>query len=200
MYQIQWEDCTVFLSWVISEYLDRIFLWICNLRWRCVREKGWSCIHPSFLSEPHAMKTYWKSGSKAPRILELDTRWSWVVSFTPQPLYPQRKSPSYPFDRRLVGSCTGLDAVVKRKIPSPYRHSKLNLDNNGCKWSASCLGEWASHTRCVEFGWESESVWTDRQREASLPLPEIEILSSIIIMNITQFITESYILASNGRT
>jgi len=28
-----------------------------------------------------------------PRILKLGTRWRWVVSFTPRPLYPQGKSP-----------------------------------------------------------------------------------------------------------
>jgi hypothetical protein len=33
-----------------------------------------------------------------------------VVSFTPQPLYSQGKSPWYP-----------MNAVVRRKIPSPYR-------------------------------------------------------------------------------
>jgi hypothetical protein len=33
----------------------------------------------------------------------LDTRWRWVVSFTPQPLYSQGKSICYPLDRRLGG-------------------------------------------------------------------------------------------------
>jgi hypothetical protein len=34
----------------------------------------------------------------------LGIRWRWVVSFTPRPLYPrERKRPSYPLDRRLVG-------------------------------------------------------------------------------------------------
>jgi hypothetical protein len=37
------------------------------------------------------MKAYWGSGGKVPRILDLDTRWRWVVSFTPRPFYPQRK-------------------------------------------------------------------------------------------------------------
>jgi len=39
----------------------------------------------------------------APRILDLGTRWYWVVSFTTRPLYPQGKSPWYPIDRRLGG-------------------------------------------------------------------------------------------------
>jgi hypothetical protein len=47
------------------------------------------------------MKTYWDSEGIALRILDLGTRWRWVVSFTPRPLYPQGKSPRYPLDRRL---------------------------------------------------------------------------------------------------
>jgi hypothetical protein len=55
---------------------------------------------PVFLTEYHAMKTYWGSGGIAPRIHDLGTRWRWVVSFTPRPLYTQGKSPWYPLDRR----------------------------------------------------------------------------------------------------
>jgi len=29
------------------------------------------------------------SGGIAPRILNLSTKWRWVVSFTPRPLYPR---------------------------------------------------------------------------------------------------------------
>jgi len=43
---------------------------------------------------------------------DLCNRWRWVVSFTPRPLYSQRKSPRYPLDKRLVASRAGLDAVV----------------------------------------------------------------------------------------
>jgi hypothetical protein len=34
---------------------------------------------------------------------DLGTRWRWVVSFTPRPLYPQGKSPCYLLDRRMDG-------------------------------------------------------------------------------------------------
>jgi hypothetical protein len=68
------------------------------------------------------MKAYWWSGGIAPRILHLGTRWRRVVSFTPRLLYLQGKSPWYPLETRL-----GLDAVVKRKIPSSSRES--NIDN-----------------------------------------------------------------------
>jgi hypothetical protein len=49
------------------------------------------------------MEAYWESESIAPRILDLGSRWRWVVSFTPRPFYPQEKSPWYPLDRRLGG-------------------------------------------------------------------------------------------------
>jgi hypothetical protein len=48
------------------------------------------------VSKLHVMKTFCGSGSIAARILYLGTRWRWVVSFTPRPLYPR-----YPLDRRL---------------------------------------------------------------------------------------------------
>jgi hypothetical protein len=55
------------------------------------------------LTKHHVMKTYWQSGVIAPRILWPRHRWRWVVSFTPRPLHPQRKSLWYPLDRSLVG-------------------------------------------------------------------------------------------------
>jgi hypothetical protein len=50
------------------------------------------------------MKLYWGSGGIAPCVLDLVTRWKRVVSFTALPLYPNRKSPWHPLDRRLGGS------------------------------------------------------------------------------------------------
>jgi hypothetical protein len=45
-----------------------------------------------------------------------------VVSFTSRPLYPRRRSTRFPFDMRLVGPKACLDAVAKRKIPTPTRN------------------------------------------------------------------------------
>jgi hypothetical protein len=42
----------------------------------------------------------WRHGSI---IVDLDTNWSWVVSYTPRPLYLRGKWPRYPLDRRLDG-------------------------------------------------------------------------------------------------
>jgi len=46
-----------------------------------------------FLTKHHARKAYWGSECIAPRILDVGTRWRWVVSFTHRPLYPKGKSP-----------------------------------------------------------------------------------------------------------
>jgi hypothetical protein len=49
----------------------------------------------------------WRSGGIAPQI-NLRTKWRWVISFTPQPFYPE--------DRGCVDSTVGLDVVSKRRI------------------------------------------------------------------------------------
>jgi hypothetical protein len=45
-----------------------------------------------------------------------------VVSFTLLQLYPRRKSPRYPLDRRLIHPRIGLDDVEEKKS-RPYRDS-----------------------------------------------------------------------------
>jgi len=51
----------------------------------------------------------------------LGTRWRWVVSFTPRPLYPQGKSPRYALDRRLGGpqNRSGYGGEKKNSQPLP---------------------------------------------------------------------------------
>jgi hypothetical protein len=39
-------------------------------------------------------------------ILDVVTRWKWVVSFMTRPLYFQRKSPRFPLDKRQGGPQT----------------------------------------------------------------------------------------------
>jgi hypothetical protein len=67
------------------------------------------------------MKDYWGSGCIVPRILDLGTRWRWVVSLTPRPLYPQGKSHWYPLDRRLdlTQSRSGRGGEEKNSQPPP---------------------------------------------------------------------------------
>jgi hypothetical protein len=52
---------------------------------------------------------------------DLGTRWR--VSFTPRPLCPKERSRCTHWIGGWVGSRAVLDAVVKRKIPSPHRES-----------------------------------------------------------------------------
>jgi hypothetical protein len=67
------------------------------------------------------MKAYWGSGGRVPCNPDLGTRWTWVVSFTLLSLYPQRKSPWYPLDRRLGGpqSRSGRGGEEKNSQPPP---------------------------------------------------------------------------------
>jgi hypothetical protein len=80
-----------------------------------------------FVTEHHTMKAYWGSGSIAPRILDLGTIWTWVFSFTPQPLYPQGKNLWYPLDRRLGGpqSRSGRGGEEKNSQPLPGLESPI---------------------------------------------------------------------------
>jgi hypothetical protein len=72
------------------------------------------------LTKHHTMKMYWRSGGITPCILDLSTRWRWVVSFMPQPLYPRERVPGTHCIGGWVGPKASLDAVVKGKIPSHY--------------------------------------------------------------------------------
>jgi hypothetical protein len=60
----------------------------------------------------------WKYSST---FFDLDIRWRGVGSFTTGKLYPRRKSPQYPLDRRLGGpqSRPGRCGVEKNLLPLP---------------------------------------------------------------------------------
>jgi hypothetical protein len=49
------------------------------------------------------MKAYWGVELQLHSFFDLGTRWRWVVSFTPLPLYLQEEGPWYPLDRRVGG-------------------------------------------------------------------------------------------------
>jgi hypothetical protein len=69
------------------------------------------------------MKTYWGSGGIAPRILDsaLDGG-EWSAS-RPGRFTPMGRAPGTHWIGGWVGPRAGLDAVVKRKIPSPCQDS-----------------------------------------------------------------------------
>jgi hypothetical protein len=64
------------------------------------------------------------SGGIAPRILDLVNRWMFVVSFMPQPLYPQRNGPWYPLDRRLGGPQSRSGRSGEEKNSQPLRGTR----------------------------------------------------------------------------
>jgi hypothetical protein len=66
------------------------------------------------------MKVYW--GVEVYLHSDLGTKWGWVVSFTPRPLYPQGKSPWYPLDRRLGGP-QSRSGCSEEKNSQPRRES-----------------------------------------------------------------------------
>jgi hypothetical protein len=67
------------------------------------------------------MKAYLGSVGIVPRILDLGTRWRWVVSFTPRTFHLQGKSPWYPLGRKLGGSQSrsGRGGEEKNSEPLP---------------------------------------------------------------------------------
>jgi hypothetical protein len=65
------------------------------------------------------MKVYGGSGYIDSHFLDFVTRWRLVVSFTPQLLYPQWKSPWYPLDRRLGGPQSQSGRCGEEKILDP---------------------------------------------------------------------------------
>jgi hypothetical protein len=95
--------------WMIS------FLWFAQLPVK-VKIKLSLCL---FLTKHQPIKMYWDSGGIDPHILELGTRWRWVVGFMPRLLYHQGKHPWYPFDRRLGGpqSQSGCGGEEKNSQP-----------------------------------------------------------------------------------
>jgi hypothetical protein len=58
----------------------------------------------------------WGSGRIDPHSLDLATRWGWMVSFTPRPLYPRGNSPGTHWIGDWVGPTTGLDYMEKWKF------------------------------------------------------------------------------------
>jgi hypothetical protein len=60
-------------------------------------------------------------------ILKLSSRWRWVASFIPRPLYPKGKSSKLALDMRLDGPRNSLDVVEKSKITFPCQLRWLNI-------------------------------------------------------------------------
>jgi hypothetical protein len=59
----------------------------------------------------------------SPTILDLGTRWKWVVHFKPQTLYHRGRVPGTHWIGGSVGPKAGMDAVEQTDISSPCRES-----------------------------------------------------------------------------
>jgi hypothetical protein len=93
------------------------------------------------------VKAYWGNDGIAPLILDLGTRWRWVASFTPRPLYPQGKNAWYSLVRRLSGpqSWSGRGGEEKNSQPVPGLKPQIiiqSYDNHPpslCVWRQCVL-------------------------------------------------------------
>jgi len=68
----------------------------------------------------HATKAYMGSRRRAPLILYRSSRWKWVVSITPRPLYP-REEHRYPYSMWLSRLQSRSGYSKKRQLPCPDR-------------------------------------------------------------------------------
>jgi len=59
-------------------------------------------MYPLLYGAPHN-EDIWVNRNLASCILNVGTRWRWVVSFTPWPIYIRGKNPRYPLLRRMGG-------------------------------------------------------------------------------------------------
>jgi hypothetical protein len=69
----------------------------------CTSAEITSCKVVPVLATAPRYEDVWGCGGIAAHILNFGTRWRWVASFTPRPLYSRGKSPWYPLNRRLGG-------------------------------------------------------------------------------------------------
>jgi hypothetical protein len=73
------------------------------------------------------MTKYWGSGGIVPHIIDLGTGWSEWLGSRPGRFTPREGAPRTYCIGGCVGPRVGLEAVVRRKIPSPYRKSNPRI-------------------------------------------------------------------------
>jgi hypothetical protein len=71
------------------------------------------------------MEMYWGSGGIVPLILNFGTRWRVSGQLHPPAALLQGRDPGIHWMGGWVGPRAGLDAVVKKKFPSPWWDLKL---------------------------------------------------------------------------
>jgi hypothetical protein len=121
------------------------------------------------LSKHHAMKTNSGSEGIAPRILDLGTIWRWVVSFTPQPLYPQGKSPRCPLDRRLGGPQSRSRRGDEEKNSQAAPVCNLSTDHMDVPDEAGYLSVWEVSSLIIDRQVSSGCTLTEASEDSSRP-------------------------------
>jgi hypothetical protein len=86
----------------------------------------------------HTMKVYRSCGCKAPYTLNLGTRWRWWSASHFGCLTPGKES-QYLLARGWRGPITGLDKMMKRKIPSPARNKIMAILHVVSDFTVECL-------------------------------------------------------------
>jgi hypothetical protein len=79
----------------------------------------------------------------------LGSRWMWLVSFTPRPLYPQGKSPWYPLDRRPGGpqSRSGRGGEEKNSQPQPGIEARIPIVQPVAHLKVSGVAAWSENCK-----------------------------------------------------
>jgi hypothetical protein len=80
-------------------------------------------------------------------ILDLGTRWRWVVSFTPATL-PLGKEPPYPLDGRLGGPQSWYGRCGVQKISFPPGNQSLTVQAVARRFHQESLLSFSEHTYC----------------------------------------------------
>jgi hypothetical protein len=132
---------------------------------------SWNTIKSKFVSAHCTCQLgIWGSGSMAPFMLNIGTRWRLVVSFSPRPHYPPEMNHSPHRIRGWVDHTTGLMVFKKRKswkILQPFHSYKtvcikdLFIPLNKLT-HFHVTYHWPQHQRILQFHVHFESSYTGR--------------------------------------
>ena len=115
--QSHWETLhSIGLLWMNDEPATQTSTWqhtaLTRDKHECLRRYSKLQIQQARADPCPRPRNHWdrKSGKIAALVLNFGTKWRWVVSITPQPLYPQGRRPINPFKTTVAGAqfCSGL--------------------------------------------------------------------------------------------